>query len=121
MKEIIEDFESRTFEYGSSDCCQFVGACVEAVRGYNPVTEWFDYDGEDGAKALIESYGNLATLVTVKLGAPCDDYQDGDVAMFNQTDGSQILGVVLGDDVVLKSITGVVRWPVNRAHAVWRT
>ena len=120
MKDIIDDYANREFEYGVADCCQFVGACVEAARGYNPV-RWFQYGDESEAMELISSYGNLASLVTAKLGMPCSDYTDGDIAMFNQTDGSQILGVVEGDSVVLKSMRGVVYWPVRHAHAVWRT
>ena len=121
MKSVIEKYQDTPFEYGLADCCQFVGECVESVRGYNPA-KWFDYDGESGASELIGSYGSLGDLVTAKLGRPIfHDYKDGDIALYDQTDGSQILGVVEGDEVVLKSARGLVRWPIFHAKAIWRT
>ena len=120
MRDIIQKHMTIPFEYGLADCCQFVGECVEAVHGYNPA-KWFDYEAEKDADELIDQYGNLETLVTAKLGLPVEDFCDGDIALYEQTDGSQILGVVDGDRVVLKAQRGIAIWPIKDAQAVWST
>ena len=122
MRSIFQKYESMPFDYGIADCCQFVGECVESMRGYNPVKP-FEYDTEGEANELIGSYGNLRSLVTETMGKPCAfaDRRDGDIAIYEQTDGSQILGVVDGDEVVLRSMKGLVRWPIRHASAIWST
>lgn len=121
MKSVIEKYQKTPFEYGPADCCQFVGECVESLRGYNPA-KWFDYNCESGANELINSYGGLEELVTANLGRPIfHDYKDGDIALYDQKDGSQILGIVEGDEVILRSVKGLVRWPIFAAKAIWRT
>ena len=121
MHSVIEKYQNMPFEYGHADCCQFVGECVESVHGYNPV-KWFDYADEGEAKELIDYYGGLEELVTAKLGMPVfSRFKDGDIALYDQTDGSQILGIVVGSEVIVRSVRGLVRWPIRHAKVVWRT
>ena len=120
MRSVIQKHLTIPFEYGLADCCQFVGECVEAVHGYNPV-DGFEYETEQDADELINRYGNLEALVTAKMGLPTEDFCDGDIALYEQTDGSQILGVVDGDRAILKSKRGVAIWPIAEAKAIWST
>lgn len=119
MKEVIAKYEAMPFRYGA-DCCQFVGECVESLRGYNPTNE-FSYRTKDEADELIAGYGSLEDLCTTQFGPPCFYPKDGDIALYDQIDGSQIVGIVSGDDVILRAVRGLVRWPLIDAKKVWST
>lgn len=54
LEDVLADFRKRRFEWGESDCIQFVGACIEAVRGDNPSEEFRGtYDDEQSAARVL--------------------------------------------------------------------
>ena len=118
IAQVIEHWQGLPFEWGTLDCCQFVGSCIESVTGEN-AAEFYDYDGEAEAQALIEEAGDLVALVSQTLGDPVERApQENDVVLVN--DGSQdILGFVWAGRVILRTKGGLVDWPLDRARNVW--
>ena len=69
IRQIIDKWDGIPFAYGRADCCRFIGECVEAATGNNPVAA-FDYSNEAEAAELIARYGSLRKAVFVSLGRP---------------------------------------------------
>jgi hypothetical protein len=119
VREVIDKYSAIPFSYGL-DCCQFVGECVESVTGKNPATN-FLYSGEAEAMALIQSYGSLDALVTSVFGKPYDGQKDGDITVHNQSDGTQIAGVVYRGRSIVRTKAGLMDWPIDSTIGVWKT
>lgn len=122
---VIIRYALEDFEYGRSDCCQFVGKCLESVGRNNPMRQ-FVYTDEYGANNAIAHYGSLSDAITHFFGDPIDvdDADNFDVAV-TVCRGQQIAGLVYttmaGKRIVLRTPKSVVDWPIDRAIAVWRT
>jgi len=120
--KVIREWADTPFSYGK-DCCQFAGAVVECVAGYNPMST-FDYTNEDEAKAAIAAHGSLQDAVTATLGEPSQPpYKTGDVTLhyvvYNNGDNEQAVGVVVDGRSVVRTKTGITDWPLDRANCVW--
>ena len=116
----ITDWQTRKFSFaGDSDCCQFAGDVVARITGSNPM-QAFLYTDEREAAAIIGSYGSLVDAIRATLGEPSPPpHRAGDVAVFDQVDGSQIAGIILGDVAIVRTRRSVVDWPSSAAVAVW--
>lgn len=121
---VIKHYSLLPFEYGTTDCCQFVGACLEWHGKPNPMLG-LDYSGPDEAQAIIDKHGSLYSAVTHYLGEPIavDRANPNDVALVVQR-GKQMLGVVCevcGENkVALRTESSIVDWPLSKAIAIWR-
>jgi len=121
--DIIKKYSSIPFEYGLTDCCRFVGECVEAVTGNN-IAGRFGYSNEREAYDLIASYGSLENLMTAELGKGIQgayEPKDGDVALCKSTSGIELAAVVYRGVLLVLTKTGVMDWPLSRAYKVWVT
>ena len=118
VAQVIEQWQGRPFEWATTDCCQFVGACIEAVTGRN-MAELVDYDSETDARALISEAGGLAAVVSSVLGEPLERAPgNDDVVLVN--DGTQdIVGFVWQERIVLRTPKGLSDWPLERAEVAW--
>jgi len=114
---VIRKYESLPFEYGVTDCCRFVGECVQAVRGENPA-DFFLYASEDSAQQLIGSYGGLQGLLRAVLGDPVPSVKEYGVGLVSIR-GEPVAGFVWGEKLILRTKKGLVDWPVSRAEYVW--
>ena len=115
--KVIREWASTPFSYGK-DCCQFAGAVVECVAGYNPMST-FDYTNEDEAKAAIAAHGSLQDAVTAILGEPSDPpYKTGDVTL-HEYNGEQIVGSVIDGESVVRTKQSITNWPLDSAICVW--
>lgn len=103
------------FEWGTTDCCQFVGACLEQRHGHNPARE-FLYLGKRGASHLVDSYGGMAGLLTSVFGEPHADARDGDVALIDEL---QVVGYVHRDVVAVKTERGLTSMAPARSSRFW--
>lgn len=117
MMEVVRKYDGLPFRYGL-DCCQFVGECLESLNGHNPMIA-FNYRDRREADKIINSYGSLLDAVTATLGEPTGTGADGDVALFDQPDGSQIVGIVHRGRVLVRAPAGLVMWDVGAASALW--
>lgn len=105
----------RPWQWGESDCCQFVGAYIEHLTGINPARQ-FLYSDEDGAFAVINEYGGLQNLVTHFLGEPTSKGRHGMVAMVGRP---QLMGVVYRDRIVARTPGDINDIPLSRGVAFW--
>ncbi len=122
--DILREYSDRRFSYGTADCCAFAGAVVEVVHGYNPMDN-FGYTNEHGAEAIIAKHGNLLLAVVSVLGKPDSitketEFEEGDVVIVLQADGTWIVGVVVGNRIAVKTKTSLMDWPLHFAHYRWR-
>lgn len=117
VERIIEDWQNLRFVWGATDCCQFVGRCIEAVKGENPVRR-IRYGTEDQAKTLLDNTG-LENLATSVFGPPvARPPRDNDVVLVN--DGQQdVLGFVWQARILLRTPEGLVDWPLEHARLTW--
>lgn len=117
MKQVIEKYAGLPFS-AATDCCQFVGECLEA-NGHENLARRFEYDTHDEADAIIERHGLLSDLLTSLFGAPqADDPQDGDVVVIYA--GRQVAGMVWRNRIVCRTRWGLMDYPLGRALFSWR-
>lgn len=117
--DVIQKWSDQPFAYGS-DCCQFAGEMVEAIHGWNPMRS-FSYSDEAEAQAIIDRHGNLEAAMTATIGEPIPvtDAVDGDAVVVDQTDGTQIAGVVYRGLIAVRTRKGVTDWPLGVARRAW--
>lgn len=118
MERVIEKYQALPFEWGVSDCCQFIGECIEAMTGVDHLAR-FAYSGRAGARKLLRQYGGLENLVSAVLGPPVErTAQHGDIVSVHQGDGP-LLGVIWRDRLLLRTESGLVDWPAEYAETIW--
>jgi len=121
LPALLLEWSRRPFSYGY-DCCQFAGAVLEHVKGYNPM-DVFDYSNEVGAAKAIAKYGNLVDATTAILGAPLPKecpIEEYDVVACLQEDGTWLVGIVIGDRVAVKTKASIMDWPLEYIGYRWR-
>lgn len=118
IERIIEEWQDRPFEWGVTDCCQFVSACVEELTGEDFVSLVL-YENHDEAIEQIDAAGGLDLLVSSVLGDPEErEPRDNDVVIVT-CNGEQILGFVWNGVVILRTEQGLVDWPIDSVELVW--
>ena len=117
LSEVIREWSDKPFEYGTADCCQFVGAVVEEVTGNNPM-DGFSYTDQRGAESAID--GDLQARITEVLGdpIPVSQAKNGDVLMIDM-DGKPLVAIMLGGQAVYKTSHGITDWPASVAVCAW--
>lgn len=115
MMPMFNKFTGVPFEYGRTDCCQFVSACVEELTGQAHATS-FPYTDQAGAEALLEKHGGLEGLMTHVFGEPVRTPQNGYVAMIAQP---ELVGIVYNQRVVARTMNDVTDLPIHRASRFW--
>lgn len=91
---VIDQWQRLPFTYGKTDCCQFVGALVNAHHGHNPMEKFPFYGDVRQALQAIRRYGSLENAVTATIGVPRSsvrDSQDGDVLLIRLKTGEESL------------------------------
>lgn len=111
----FDDFIMRDFQYGKSDCCQFVARCVEEMTGINHA-EKFRYSDEDGAASILERHGGLDGLMTDVFGESVSEPMDGYIALVDQP---ELIGVVWRGRIVARTPKDINDIPLDRAHRFW--
>ena len=120
LADFMDDVREEPFAFGTHDCCQFAAKAVEAMTGENPAAPWA-YDGEWGAKALLDANGGVEGLVTLALGAPVHPsrMQRGDVALADLEHGPTA-GICTGNAIAFPAAVGVIFHPRSVARLAWR-
>jgi hypothetical protein len=123
---VIDAAQVREFVWGEWDCGQFVGACVEAMTGNNPVTSLrATYTTETGMKRILtrDYDGSLMAFWSAQLGAPVRVTMAGrgDIVVVEH-DGTQASGVVdlSGERVACLGLDGLEYLPITSAVAAWK-
>lgn len=66
--EAIEEWRHTEFQWGRTDCCQFVGAVVLAITGEDRRELFAGYNSEMGAGRLLVEHGGMQGLLTHAFG-----------------------------------------------------
>lgn len=117
--DTIDAWKARPFEWGTTDCCKFCAACVDAICD-SAFTDALTYTNEAEARAWIASAGSLQDAVSDQLGLePQVGYpRRGDVVLIDTPDGPGI-GICVGSAVLIAGAAGIVSHPMtSRPH--WR-
>ncbi len=119
MRTVIDKYAGMPFRYGL-DCCQFVGECIEAITGKNPMYQ-FRYKNEGQANAILAQYGDLEGAMRHALGEPYDGHKDGDACLISANGGRFAAAVIYRDRVVARVKGGLMDYPLSRAQLIWCT
>ena len=117
IRAVIDKWASIPFEYGA-DCCQFVGECVEAQTGNNPMAA-FKYASQDEAYEIINGYGGLTNAITATMGDPVKEIREGYVCVADSPLG-EIAGVVYRGHMIVRTEHSITDWPITRAKHFWK-
>ena len=114
--DVIQEYADRRFQYGESDCCQFVSDCVAAVCGTRHA-DFFNYQSESEAYEIIDAHGGLHNLLCELFGQPGEVTEYG-VALTTRT-GRTMAGFIYKNRLCVRTENGVTDWPVEFANEVW--
>ena len=118
MITIIDKYQDLPLVWGKTDCCQFVGECIEATFGHNPAKH-VKYESEEAARQLFKIHGGLEGVITMLLGEPVEEYQDGYVGVVDN--GTCVVaGVFFKDRIICRVETSLVDLPASRAKRIWK-
>lgn len=113
----IQECFAKPFAYGTFDCCLFVAGVIESLTGLNVANAWTSQytSRAEGLQLLTtQGYPSLETFVSVKateLGLveqPLKFASQGDVMLYSNEQGTLVLGVVLGNQVVSPGTVGLI-------------
>lgn len=122
LSAIVAEWRSRPFTYGSSDCLQFAGAAVAAIRGIDYRAAFPSYRSDLGAARILRRCGGVAGIVAGVLGeakpvawAGRGDLVVGDFGL----NGTEAVAVCLGRLSCLPGESGLVFVETARARLAW--
>lgn len=121
LQRYCEIWHGRRFAWGASDCVQFPLGWVREATGVDH-TAGYAYDSEEGARAIIESAGNLEALVSRHLGPmrwPLKGVGPGDVVL-TAFDRGQTLGLSTSERIfLLMEERGLIPVQMELARGYW--
>lgn len=122
IQDVLNRWAEKPLRFGVSDCCQFAGAVVEALRGHNPMSR-FSYMGYREAQQLIRSFGSLEAAVSDTLGEPVPVHHavDGMVLLADMPNGESIVGVAYLGRFIVRTDVGITDWDIEAARLAWYT
>jgi len=115
---VFQRYYGMPFEYGKSDCCQFVADCIEAIEPrYGDLAAPFRYGSKREAASILRKHGGLEGLVTLILGEPDEGVpRPGFVAL---VDKPRVLGIVWRNRIVARTKNDLMDLPVDRGLRFW--
>lgn len=120
----VDRARTRTFQYGTWDCCLAAAEWVREATGLDFAEEYRGYKTEAGAyrkmKAIAE--GGVVEVVTRALGEPLASpklAQRGDIVAV-ETEYGPALGVHLGESIAVVTPSGLGFLRARAAEIAWR-
>lgn len=110
--------------FGTDDCLCFAAACAQAITGRDPIAHLRGrYDSEISARRLMvengwSDMGDVAASIFPEV--PFAQARSGDWAHVMQADGTDGLGVVVGELIAVRTITGAAQLRLADAKRVFR-
>ena len=129
LNELILKYYSLPFERGQNCCFLFISDCYEALCGESPISEWRGkfktkmkalalYRKNAGTDSFEKTFQWLSPVKSHKFA------QRGDLGIFIDKDGNEILGVVgmSGRDFLVRceDRDGLVSLKLNENIKLWR-
>lgn len=113
---VFQRYYGVPFEYGKTDCCQFVADCIREATGRD-VAAPFRYANLRQARELLRRHGGLEGLATHVLGAPDEGVpRPGFVALVGKP---RILGIVWQNRIVARTDNDLMDLPIERGIRFW--
>jgi len=125
LAAVVRAAAARPFEWGRQDCALFACDCIAAMTGADPAAAFRGRyrTARGAARALrrIAGVDDLGALATKVLGAPVAPAfaRRGDIAEVPLLDGPGF-GVVLGREVAVVGVEGLLRVSMQTATRAWR-
>jgi len=116
--------EARTpFEYGSSDCALFAAGALNAMTGSDPAANYRGrYTTLRGGLRILRKDGfrdHVERAAALLAEVPSQRSRVGDIAVVKTADGPS-LGVVQGEWVAVRTMSGLGFVPIDQATRVFR-
>lgn len=123
LQGAVETAQVLPFAYGLHDCCTFAAHCVDAMCGTNLLTRMqseHPYRDEAEAYDVIGAAGGLAPLLDLYLPKrkPALYAAPGDVVIV-EDNGRELVGVLIGHNVVAPGATGLMSLSGHRVLVAW--
>ncbi|MPZ41606.1 MAG: hypothetical protein GEU95_26885 [Rhizobiales bacterium] len=124
LTEVLRAERGKPFVWGESDCLMTAAAFAQAVTGDDPVAHLRGrYDSEFSWKRVMveegwRDMGDVAASIFREV--PVAMSRAGDWARVTNEDGSDGLGVVVGDLIAVRSLVGLGYVPLLRARRAFR-
>lgn len=119
MADKLREWRAKPFEWGLADCVIFVADMVQAMTGCDLAEKVRGrYASEFGARRqILEHGGDLAELLTRKLGAPVavNFAQRGDIVMSGGN-----LGICVGPSGAFVTPAGLIYIDLADCSACWK-
>jgi hypothetical protein len=126
LQAVIAAASSREFDWSDWNCCLWLGECIEACTGSNPVAEWAGRctTAAGAARILTKHFGgSLQSGWTQLLGEPIPPLSAGrgDVCLVQLDGEDPACGVVdlSGEHIACLSLDGLEFVPLSAAVAAW--
>ncbi len=123
LRQVVEVWQTASFQYGSADCGRFAAACVDAVTGSDLLAELAaQYSDERTAVRFLAREGGIEAAVSRRLGPPSPPNalpRRGDVCLVPGHDGLS-LGVSIGTTVAALNENGLEFAPLSEVVTHWR-
>lgn len=127
LADAVESVRALPFAYGLHDCCTFTAHCLDKMCDTDLMARMQSedaYTDEEGAYARIAAAGGLQALITKYLGEPMPNAlfaAPGDVALAENGDGREIIGVIIGHQIIAPAAPrGVLALPIAQMRAAWK-
>ena len=117
----LNAIESRSFQYGSTDCCQFAREIVQQITGRE--IEAPTYGSESEADDIVEGFGGYQKMISALLDqepSPIDSLRTGDPVLL-EVGGQPIVGVMFANGVALKTKQRITSVSAKHVRAGWHS
>jgi hypothetical protein len=127
LQELLAEYETATFEYGTLDCCLFVANIIRDMGGRDLAANYRGtYSTELGAAKIILNYGGLRRMWGAHLGSyhPMWAVKVGDVVYINpeaiEPDSiNEMVGIYDGEQVWYIAEDGLISADLSIAQGCW--
>jgi hypothetical protein len=120
LAKTVEEWRSRAFRWGRTDCWQFVGDAVEAMTGIDYRDRFPKYRSKREALAILSDTGGMISLAESVWGpakVPAHA-NDGDVVLLDLRRGLTA-GICFGPHCAAPGMKGLVFVPRTVIVAAW--
>lgn len=112
------------FEWGVHDCVTFAARVVDAISDLAVTASFrakYQWNSKETAYAIISQAGGLEALVVEFLGdpVPWSRLSTGDIVLAIQSDGSEIICVHDGHNLIAPGAVGVISVRLSAAVKGW--
>lgn len=120
LSEKVEEWRDRSFDWSTSDCCQFAAEVVYAITGTDYREKFPRYESRAQAEKILSAIGGVIALASSVLGDSKHPSiaKRGDVVACDFGDGVAI-GICLGVWSCAPGPSGLVYRPTLNAVSAW--